>query len=258
MLTELVMKTGYKIAADAISKGSKLKSKIAPRISDQLSVDTLDLGNKSSLPYRSIVLPKLNSLEIGNLERLDDDNFIRKSQSIICRILGIPDEVRPQIVYLPFEDANCLARYNVAHHRIELPADFFEMGSRGQFVTLAHELKHADQSLAVLRSSKLAQVFLDEASKGFIQLNQPVSYITNNPTKINAVEDLSILRKKTKALLGELPKNQTKYVQRFLLPSKRSGSLGYFLSQDEMEAYLFDRLVSAEYKRAAKEYYSKR
>ena len=86
MLTELVMKTGYKIAADAISKGSKLKSRIAPSLSGQLSFDTLELGKKYSLPYRPIVLPKLNSLEIGNLERLDDDNCIRKSQSIICAV----------------------------------------------------------------------------------------------------------------------------------------------------------------------------
>ena len=259
MLAELVAKTGYKIAAKAISKSKKLQEASAPRIVGQLSSDVAEFGKKVVQPYRPIVLPKLDAQQIGELEKLDDDNFIRKSHSIICKILGIPQEISPQVAYLPFDEPNSLARYNVSLHRIELPNDFFEMSSRGQFSTLAHEIKHADQSLALLRSSKLSADFLKSESLDFDKFNYPAKDIlVATPARINNPNDLLGLHKKVVGLLGELPEKQTQYVRKFLLPSKETGSLGYFLSTEEIEAYIFERLVSSEYKKAARKYYSTR
>lgn len=220
-----------------------------------LTQDVVELSTKIK-PYKSIDIPKFNPQDIVRLNGLEGDAFVLESQKIIGKSMGIPEELLPRIVSLDEIPAHVGAQYDFTIHQIELPDNFRLLKKEYLFERLAHEMKHVQQQLTLLRSDKLAEKAIERSTKfgerGFFACLNENRIDGFFQRTLNNKQDWVNFREKVVSLMGKLPENQTKKIEPFLADTQKN--LKYYLSKKEIDAYLYGNFAFAEYIKALKKH----
>ena len=142
-------------------------SKNLPMIKQVLGTRNLNAYDISQIFYPAIRtdLPNLNEL-FQNLEGKSDEEFLSLAEAGLSEALGLKDQVLGvSIIDKDTKTMKAMGAYIFPFNVIELPNDTFTYPKQELIDTLAHEFKHAEQYIHMIRT-----LGIDRVAKAFAEL----------------------------------------------------------------------------------------